>query len=254
MSAVELIQAGNLSARLAAMMWIAMERGASLIVAADPPSAGKTTTLTALLSFTPPNTLAYFTRGEGETFDLPAVSPSYPTYILINEMSNHIPVYTWDRHARRAFELLAEGYRLGTTMHAETVDGVLHQLGGDLGIPKSQIANLTFIVPLHIGRRGGVIRRIHEVAFVQPEGDGLAAERLAQWDAARDEFEVLAEAGQREALARWAELSPDELEAEMDRRESFLRGLLEAGAVSIPEVNTAIEGWYANEASARPNA
>ncbi len=36
MSVIELIQAGNMSARLAALFWIAMERGASLIVAADP--------------------------------------------------------------------------------------------------------------------------------------------------------------------------------------------------------------------------
>jgi len=105
MSIVELIKAGNLDARLAAMLWIAMERGASLIVAADPPSSGKTTTLTALLSFTPPETAVYFTQGMGETFALPPRSDSNPTYVLINEMSDHIPVYTWDANARRVTEI-----------------------------------------------------------------------------------------------------------------------------------------------------
>ncbi len=243
MSIIELIQAGNLSARLAAMMWVAMERGASLIVAADPPSAGKTTTLTALLSFTPPDTLAYFTRGVGETFSLPVRPDAYPTYILINEMSDHIPVYTWDGHARRAFELLSEGYSLATTMHADTVEGVLGQLEGDLGIPKRQLANLTFIVPLHVGRREGAIRRVREVAFLQPNGEGLSVHTLATWDAGADKFTVLAERAPKEALARWADLSPERLDAEIKRREGFLRGLLEAGAVSIPEVNAAIEGF-----------
>ena len=28
-------------------------------------------------------------------------------------MSDHIPVYTWDDNARRAFQLLADGYSLG---------------------------------------------------------------------------------------------------------------------------------------------
>src|SRR3990172_669565 len=79
MSAIELIRAGSMSPRLAAMFWVAMERGASLIVAADPPSAGKTTTLTALLTFTPPDTLVYFTRGLGEPFALPARTNSHPT-------------------------------------------------------------------------------------------------------------------------------------------------------------------------------
>ena len=103
MSIIEIVNAGNLNARLAAMLWIAMERGASLIVAADPPSSGKTTTLSALLAFTPPDTAVYFTRGQGETFSLPPRSDAYPTYILINEMSDHIPVYTWDGNARRVF-------------------------------------------------------------------------------------------------------------------------------------------------------
>ena len=57
MSIIEIVNAGNLNARLAAMLWIAMERGASLIVAAEPPSSGKTTTLSALLAFTPPDTV-----------------------------------------------------------------------------------------------------------------------------------------------------------------------------------------------------
>ncbi len=54
MSLVEILQAGNMPPRLAAMFWLALERGASLIVAADPPSAGKTATLNAILSLTQP--------------------------------------------------------------------------------------------------------------------------------------------------------------------------------------------------------
>lgn len=244
MSVAQLVQAGSLSERLAAMLWVAMERGASIVVAADPPSAGKTTTLTALLSFTPPDTLVYFTRGVGETFALPPVSPAYPTYILINELSDHIPVYTWDDAARRAFQLLAEGYRLATTMHADTVEGVLGQLQGELDIPAQQIAQLTFILPLYIGRRGGLVRRVREVAFLQPNGDGLSVDWLARWNAAEDAFEVLVEDRQRQALARWAGLTPRQLEDEVARREAFLAALIEAGTVSVPEVNAAIEGWY----------
>src|SRR3990172_117131 len=110
LSIVEISRAGGMASRLAAIFWGAMERGASLIVAAEPPSAGKTTTLTALLSFTPPETAVYFTRGVGETFALPAQRGSHPTYLLVNEMSDHLSVYTWNEYASRAFELLTEGY------------------------------------------------------------------------------------------------------------------------------------------------
>jgi len=252
MSIIELIRAGNLSARLAAMLWIGMERGASLIVAADPPSSGKTTTLTALLSFTPPATAVYFTRGMGETFALPPRSGSYPTYILINEMSDHIPVYTWDDNARRAFELFAEGYSLATTMHDETVEGVIRQLRDDLSIPAAQIANLTFIIPLYVGRLGGVMRRVQEVALVQPNGDALPVMTIATWDLNSDSFEVLPEPEHREAYARWAGMTVETLDAELERREGFLSTLLNTGVSSIPEVNRAIDSFYEEVINPRP--
>jgi hypothetical protein len=244
MSVVEIINAGSMSARLAAMFWIGMERGASIIVAADPPSAGKTTTLSALLAFTPPDTLVYFTRGQGETFSLPPLTDSVPTYLLINEMSDHIPVYTWDDHARRAFELLAEGYSMATTMHADTLEGVLQQLEGDLSIPRSQIAKLTFVVPLYIGGTQGPIRRVARVHFLQPSGNGVAAGDLASWERDGDTFTLLSDPAQRAAFAHWAGLSEQELDAELDRREGFLRQLQSKGVESVREVSLAIEGFY----------
>lgn len=244
MSVPELIQTGNMDARLAAMFWIGMERGASIIIAADPPSSGKTTTLSALMAFTPPDTAAYFTRGEGETFSLPHLTDSYYTYVLINELSDHIPVYTWDDNARRAFELLSQGYRLGSTMHADTVEGVLSQLQDDLSIPESHVANVTFIVPLYVGQMRPAIRRVNEVAFLQPNGDGMKIANLATWDRDQDHFEVLEQSEQRESFAAWASLSESDLEKELGRREGFLKGLIKAGKTSIPQVTPAIEAYY----------
>ena len=243
MSIIELIQAGNLDARLAAMLWIAMDRGASLIVAADPPSSGKTTTLTALLSFTPPETAVYFTRGMGETFSLPPRSDSYPTYLLINEMSDHIPVYTWDDNARRAFHLLAEGYSLATTMHDDNVEGVIRQLREGLSISPEHIAKLTFIIPLYVGRMGGLMRRVQEVAFVQPDADEIRTTTIASWDMNSDSFAVLPEPEHHEAFGLWAGLSAEALDAELDKREGFLTTLLNTGVSAIPEVNQAIESF-----------
>ena len=245
MSVTELIMAGNMSAEVAAMFWVAMERGASMIVAADPPSSGKTTTLSALMSFTLPDTLVYFTRGQGETFALPPVSPEYATYLLVNEMSDHIPVYTWDDHARKTFELLSQGYRLGTTMHADTVDGVLAQLEKDLAIPKSHVAHLTFIVPMFIGRRQGIIRRITEVAMLEPDGDGHRVSRAAEWTQDDDSFRLFPQRGVREAFAQWAELTPDELDDAISDRQRVLEGLIKAGATSIPAVNETILAYQA---------
>jgi type IV secretory pathway ATPase VirB11/archaellum biosynthesis ATPase len=254
MSIIELIRAGNLNARLAAMLWIAMERGASLIVAADPPSSGKTTTLSALLTFTPPDTAVYFTRGQGETFSLPPRSDSYPNYILINEMSDHIPVYTWDDNARRAFQLLADGYSMATTMHDETVEGVIRQLREDLSIPADHIGKLTFIITMYVGRLGGMMRRLQEVAMLDLKGDELSITRIASWDLNSDSFEVLPQPEHREAFGRWAGLSAEAVDTEIEKREGFLTTLQNTGATSIPEVNTAIESFYEEAIKPRPQA
>lgn len=233
-----------MDARMAAMFWIGMERGASIIIAADPPSSGKTTTLSALLAFVRPETAVYFTRGTGEPFALPKLSDSYDTYVLINELSDHIPVYTWHDDARHAFGLLAQGYRLGSTMHADTVDGVLGQLRDDLGIPESHVANVTFVVPLHVGRLRPPIRRVREVAFLQPNGDGIKSENLASWDQSSDRFQTLESAQARDAFAAWVGLAGDDLEKEMEKREGVVTSLIKKGATSIPEFNGAIESYY----------
>lgn len=246
MSVCELIAAGNMDERMAAMFWIGMERGASIIVSAEPPNSGKTTTLSALLSFTPPDTLVYFTRGQGEPFALPVLADTYPTYVLINELSNHIPVYTWDDNARKAFELLSQGYRLASTMHDETVDGVLKQLGTDLSIPKAHLAHLTFVVQMYIGQVYPPIRRCLDVVLVRSDGaEGVICSTVATWDMAADTFEVLASHENQEAFADWAGLTLAELEAEMGRREEIIGGWMTSGATSIPEVNNAIEEFHA---------
>jgi hypothetical protein len=245
MSVTELIAAGNMDSRVAALFWVAMERGASMIVAADPPHSGKTTTVSALLSFTRPDTAVYFTRGEGETFALPAPSPSYDTYILVNEMSNHIPVYTWDDNARRVFEGLAEGYRLATTMHDTSVEGVLGQLERELRIPKAHLAHLTFVVPMFIGQLGGrLVRRIEEIAFLQPKGKTYSITRIADWDRQSDTFSLFGDDAGRGAFADWAKLSSDALDEQIEERAGFLDALRNTGANSPQEVGAAIESYY----------
>jgi hypothetical protein len=245
MSIVEIIRAGSLSSRLAALFWLGMERGASLIVAAEPPSAGKTTTLTALLAFTPPDTVAYFTQGVGESFAVPPLSPSHPTYILINELSDHLPVYTWGPYARRAFELLAQGYSLASTMHADRVEEVLGQLEGELAIPRAHLARLTFIVCLRVGYAGQPRRRLEEVAFLQPDAaQGYRVLPLARWRAEDDSFLLLEDGEARRAFAAWAGLEEAALEGALGERQRFLDELLAQGVTAIPAVAEAIEAFY----------
>jgi hypothetical protein len=162
--------------------------------------------LAAFTSLYPrPGIAGLFTRGLGETFDLPPLDGSNPTYILVNEMTDHLAVYTWGQYARRTFELVAQGYSLATTTHAETVAGVLDILERDLRIPRRQIAHLTFVGTIHIGYGNGrVLRRMSEVAFIQPDGDSgedIHLSTIASWDRHDDSFRVLESPAQVSALA-----------------------------------------------------
>ena len=250
LSIVELLQAGTMPSRLAAVFWLGMERGASFCFAADPPSSGKTTVLTALLAFAPAETVAYFTRGWGETFDLPPPGDGYPTYLMVNEISDHLPVYSWGPYVIRIFELLTEGYSLCTTLHADTVEGVIEQLEEDIGVPREHLAQLTFVVPLALAQRDGrTVRRVRDVALLGAGEGGLVVRRIATWDERGDTFSVLEEAVGRAALAGRLGLDDEALDRELGRREAFLQRLLADGVGGMDAIQEAVDAFRRETAS-----
>jgi hypothetical protein len=159
-------------------------------------------------------------------------------------MTDHLAVYTWGQYARRAFELLDQGYSLATTTHADTVAGVLDILEKDLRIPRPQIANLTFVATIYLGYGNGrALRRISEVAFLQPDGDsgeGLRLSTIAGWDRRQDSFRVLESPDHLAALAAWAGMTAEAFLAELARREDFLQGLQRQGVRDMRAVQEAV--------------
>lgn len=244
LSIVQILQAGTMTPRLAAAFWLGLERGASFVFAADPPSSGKTTILTALLALARPDTVAYFTCGWGETFDLPPPNDGYSTYLMVNEISDHLPVYSWGPYVVHIFGLLAEGYSLCTTMHADTVEEVIEQLEEEVGVPREHLAQLTFVAPLAVEYRDGrTLHRVREVGLFGWGEGGLAVQRIAIWDERRDDFSVLEEAAERGALASRLGLEGDTLDREIARREAFFQRLLADGVGSISAVQQAVDAF-----------
>ena len=247
LSIVQIMQAGTLPPRMAAAFWLGMEHGASFVFAAEPPGAGKTTILTALLAFAREETLVYFTRGWGETFDLPPQSDDHATYIMVNEMSDHLPVYSWGPYVVKSFELLAEGYSLATTLHAETVEEVIEQLVEDNDAAPEHVARLEFVVPMVIETRDGqTLRRVRDVGLLSNGAGGIEIERLAAWDAKADTFSVLEEPSSRKALAERLGMQLDAFESGLAEREAFLQRLLDEGKSAIPVVEQEVAAFKAN--------
>ena len=245
LSITQILELGTMPPELAALFWLSLERGASLILAAEPPSSGKTTILTALFTFLPPDTRAYFTRGWGETFDLPPLNDGAATYVLVNEISDHLPVYSWGPYVMRVFELLAEGYSLGSTMHADTVEEAIAQLEEDVGVPRRHLSRLTFIATVRLIHAGGrIARRLNEVALLGPGDsapeDGLLVTPVSSWDAGHDTFRLLEHERSAAALSRRLGLGEGELRREMERRGRLLAGLVRDGVMTHEDVQRVV--------------
>lgn len=241
LSVTQIMRSGTFPPRVGAILWLIMERGAPMVLAADPPGAGKTTILTALLAFARPEASLYFTRGWGETFDLPPVGEGETVYLMVNEISDHLPVYSWGPYVQRAFELMGEGYSLLSTMHSDTVDGVIEQMIEECDVPEAQVGRLAFVVPLHLGSAGGRrIRRVAEIAVLEPLGPGYDRHTIARWRADDDAYDVLTTPAQCNALSRRLGYEDDDLLAEVARRERFLDELMESGATEMDDVQRRI--------------
>ena len=156
MSITEIVRAGNMDARTAALCGLALAAHGSLLIAAEHPHSGKTTTLTALLDYLPAGTRRIFVRGWSETFDFLKQTRPEDTLLLVNELSSHLPVYLWGPKAVRLFTELGRGYALGSTLHADSADEAVTQLTDELGVAPEDLGRVQMLMVMRIYTRAHV--------------------------------------------------------------------------------------------------
>jgi hypothetical protein len=242
MSITQLLEAGNMDARTAALCGMTIESHGSMLIAAEQPHSGKTTTLTALLDFLPNATRRVFIRGWAETFDFLGQTRPEETLLLANELSSHLPVYLWGPKAVRVFQALRRGYALGSTLHADSCDEALAQLVGELGVDRNDLArvNLLMVMRIYATTGGGYARRVISVHRLVPRGGTVAALPLVTYDERADthEHDGSAELDLIHSLRQNADR--ESLAEEIDRRSEHLTDLLGRGCRAIPEVRAAL--------------
>jgi hypothetical protein len=237
MSVVQLIGNGSISADGAAVVWWSLEHGASVMVAAGPQGAGKSTLATALLAFLPADAALYVTSGPRDTLDVPA--DNGPVYLLVNELSGHMPLYLSGRAAQRAFAMLGEGVRMVGTLHADSVEESIEVMRYDAGIPAEHIARVTMPVILRARWAGRTIeRRVVEVGLLAAGGDDLDVSRVAAWDAGAGR--LAATGAGMAALAAWAAVPAAAVERGLAARSEYLQELARQGVQTPAEVRSAI--------------
>ena len=241
MSITEIVRAGNMDARTAALCGLAIAAHGSLLIAAEHPHSGKTTTLTALLDYLPTATRRIFIRGWSETFDFLTQTRPTDALLLVNELSSHLPVYLWGPKAVRLFSELRRGYALGSTMHADSADEAVTQLTDDLGILPQDLGrvDLLMVMRIYTTSRGGQARRV--VSLHRLSGDGRTVELapLVTYDAATDTHGHVPES-ERALLAQLRHEDAGAAEAELRRRTAALDSWIRQGTFEIPEVRAAL--------------
>ncbi len=244
LSITQLLAAGNLDERTAALCWLALASHGSMLIAAEEPHSGKTTTLTALLDLLPRDARWIFVRGWAETFDYLHQTDPARTLLLANELSSHLPVYLWGPKAVETFRTLRRGYALAATLHADSAEEAVAQLTDELGVDPADLARIDLLLVMRMYRvgsaYGAIARRVVSVHRVVPGLDGEARlVPLVEWDRDADtwrhdenaELELL-------CLRRGGPL--DALAADLERRASFLHATRERGILGIPDVRRAV--------------
>lgn len=250
LSMAQLIQLGSIDPETAALVWLMLEKGASFTIAGptDPrPGAGKTTVLNAVFQFLPQEATLVYTCGCYEDFAFaqqPGIDPS-ATYVLSNEISDHQPFYMWGRVARHYLMLAAQGFRIATSVHADTIDDVIYLYQRELRLSTDAIRHLGLIVNIGlIGEGGNPLRRWLSVYFLQPQPDpanphSLVALPLSRWNGREDAFEHCYKSN-LDILAGWAGLTPDRFISAVGARNDCLQELARAGHTSMDQMYVAI--------------
>ena len=270
-SITELIRSGTLDAELAATLWLLLEGRVPVVVAAAATGTGKSTLLAALLDFVPPDIRQIELAGATETFDWlpqatelgwdrpaarddatprsrggPAVRPE-TAILVVPELSDHLPSYTWGEEARIAIRAATIGYGLAATIHADSLEEVLAALAAaPVRLGDDELSRLGVVLVLRRSGPGGA-RRVVAAHYVRPVSrdehghvQRLGPAVLTTWDATTDRFEHFGW-GITPELARRVGRRAGDFEVEVDRRRDLLARLAADGIVDIDAVRAAIE-------------
>jgi type IV secretory pathway ATPase VirB11/archaellum biosynthesis ATPase len=159
--------------------------GRSFLVHALPRDAGKSTVVEAILAEAPPAVARKAFLGTADEL-ASLLASATRGYLFVAEIGHHgMPGYLAGDEVPRVFELVAAGYSLASSLHADSVGEVFDVLAAN-GVPAAVAASIPYLVKLRMLRNpaGTHVRRVvDEVHQITPaEAGEPTAELLYRWD------------------------------------------------------------------------
>lgn len=268
----DLVAFRTMSAEMLAYLWIAVQHGSSAIYAGGTAS-GKTTSINAVLLFIPqqmkivsiedtrelnlphPNWIAGITRsgfgarnvaglqaGEIDMFQLlKNALRQRPEYIVVGEVRG--------KEAYSLFQAMATGHAAYGTMHADSVDAVIHRLESEpINIPRSLLEALD-IVSVQIqtrvgGKRVRRTKQLSEIVGLDPHTREILTNEVFRWVPKDDTFKYSGVSYVLERIRLEKGMQPGEMQQEMDRRAFLVRYMVWKQMRNYREVWRIITSYY----------
>lgn len=186
----DMVENGSIARDGAEVLRTIAGSGRSFLVHALPQNAGKTTLVRAILAEVAPSVPSTEFYGSEEEVRLLCES-SIRGYLLVAETGHHgRPGYLAGDEVPRVFDLIANGYTLASSLHADTVDEVFEVLGMN-GVPTAVAATVPYLIKVRMLRNpaGTHVRRVvDELHEITPFDDAEpTASLLYRWDGVTDD-------------------------------------------------------------------
>jgi flagellar protein FlaI len=243
---IDLVRFGTMSSQMLSYLWMVIQNRQSAIYSGGTAS-GKTTAINAIMLFIPPqlkvitiedtreinipqpNWIAGITRGgfgprdahgrqagEIDMFQLlKNALRQRPEYIIVGEVRG--------AEAYNLFQAMATGHAAYGTMHADSVDAVIHRLESDpINIPRALLEALD-VVAVQIqtrvgGKRVRRTKQITEIVGLDPNTREILTNEVFTWDPAADTFPFSGVSYSLERIAAETGTDVEHVLLEMDDR------------------------------------
>ncbi len=274
-SPVDIIGVGTASAELLSYMWTAVEHGSSILLCGGV-ATGKTSLLNCLSMFIKPeqkivsiedtrelslpheNWIPSVSRagfgipnasgekyGEVSLFDLLKGSfRENPDYVIVGEVRG--------KEAYVMFQGMASGHPSMTTMHADSIEGVIRRLiTPPIELPPSLIESLDMIVVLsharEIGKSARRITEIDEIESMDTVTGKVHHVKSFTWDPITDTYQKKEDSVLFRRIASKMGIEFDDIMKETKRKELIINWMIEKKVTKFEDVANIVSLYYKDQ-------